>query len=274
MKTFYCILYCVIRPNQDERVSIGLFFGNERECYFDFSTEKLQVIRELLSPDSFSLLKSNLKSIKQLSIECSSDVLQDKAVHASLSESYFNYLSVYSSNLLTYSKPISINLEVSKSVFNKLFEKFVFHLNSEVVPGRTKIELVRKRLATSIRPYVNFDVELTDKTIPGLAIPSKVAFIGKNSVEVAGELNDFSKASHFLKQQISSHLYLVEHLKKASKNAKFFYIGDEPSKSLKENHELWKIVSNLNTLELISTNDVEKVEEYMSKHNVIPLIEK
>ena len=270
MKAFYSILYCTIRPNQDEKISIGLFFGNEMKCYFDFSSEKLQIIRDLLSSDGFNLLKSNLKSIKQLSIECSSDVLKTHIGHTSLSESYFNYLSVYSNNLLTYSKPININLGVNKSIFNKLFEKFVFRLSSEVITERTKIEVVRRRLVSSIRPYVNFDVELTDKTIPGLVIPSKVAFIGKNSVEVAGELNDFNKAPHFLKQQISSHLYLVDHLKRVNDKAKFFYIGDEPPKLMKENHDLWKTLSNLDAIELISTKEIEKVEEYMSEHGVTP----
>jgi len=31
MKTFYSILYCTIRPNLDEKVSIGLFMGNSDE---------------------------------------------------------------------------------------------------------------------------------------------------------------------------------------------------------------------------------------------------
>lgn len=272
MKSFYSILYCTIRPNQDERISIGLFLGNDKECFFDFSSEKLSIIRELLTPDAYLLLKSNLRSIKQLSSQCSNDILNAHMGRSSLSETYFSYLSQYANNLLTYSKPTTLSLESNSSIFNKLFEKLVFRISNELEVKQPKIEIARRRLHTSIKSFVNFDIEITHETIPGLAIPSKVAFIGKNKVEVAGELNDFNKASHFLKQQISSHLYFVEHLKSANKNAKFFYVGDEPKKSLKENHNLWSTLKDLNTVELVPSKEIEKIEQYMVDHGVTPLI--
>lgn len=274
MKTFYSILYCTIRPNQGERISIGIFFGNQNQCYFDYSNEKLYIIRDLLSPQGFGLLKSTLKSIKQLTTVCIEDTFKSHMGHASLSESYFGYLAVYANNLLTYSNPININLEVNDDVFKRLFQKFVFHLDSEEVSKPTKIEVARKRLSNSIKPFVNFDIEVTNKTIPGLVIPSKVAFIGKNDVEVAGEINDFSKASHYLKQQISSQLYFVDHLKKANRNSVFFYIGDEPPKSLKDNHDLWKTLKGLDSIDFVSTNEIAKVEEYMVTHGVTPIVNK
>ncbi len=57
MKTFYTILYCTIRPNIDERISIGLFMTNEKECLCHYTKEKLHMIKDLISNKALSLLK-------------------------------------------------------------------------------------------------------------------------------------------------------------------------------------------------------------------------
>ncbi|MDA9554848.1 hypothetical protein N9R54_01310 [Pelobium sp.] len=272
MKTFYSILYCTIRPNLDERISIGLFMANDKECYFHYSKDKLNIIKNLLSADGFQLLKSNLKAIESLSINCQTDQFNVYKGKSYLVESYFNYLSVYANNLLTYSKPTEINLELNQVKFNQLFEKFIYSLDTHLAEKNNPIEYTRKRLSYSIKDHVNFDVELTSNEIQGLIVPAKVTFIGKNDVKVAGEMNDFSKSVNFLKQQVNAHLYLVDKIMANNKNAKFFFIGDEPSKSLKENHDIWKSIKDFKTLDLISTKEIEKVEEYMISHQVEPLI--
>jgi hypothetical protein len=61
MKTFYSILYCTIRPNLDEKVSIGFFMGNEEGCRFEYSTEKLAVIRDLFSESAYNSVKLHLR---------------------------------------------------------------------------------------------------------------------------------------------------------------------------------------------------------------------
>lgn len=272
MKTFYSILYCTIRPNLDERISIGLFMANDRECYFHYSKDKLNIIRDLLSADAFQLLKSNLKAIESLAINCQTDQLNVYKGKSFLAEGYFNYLSVYANNLLTYSKPIEINIELNQVRFDQLFEKFVYRLVLSHKDKGNRIEDTRKRLSNSIKDHVNFDIELTANDIKGLIVPARVSFIGQNDVKVAGEMNDFSKSINFLKQQVNAHLYLVDKIMDNHKDAKFFFIGDEPSKSLKENHEIWKSIKEFKTLDLVPTKEVEKVEEYMITHQVEPLI--
>lgn len=273
MKTFYSIIFCTIRPNLDERVSIGLFMANDRECFFNYSNEKLNIIKDLISVEAYSLLKVNLKSIQKLSVSCEEGSLFPRKEASFLAENYFNYLSVYSNNLLTYSTPVHLQQDLNREVFDKLFEKFVFRLDPVPLEKTNKIDVVRKRLSKSIANYVNFDVELTEREIPGLIIPSKISFIGKNQVEVTGEMNDFSKSIHTLKQQIGSHLYLVDRIIETRRGAKFFFIGDEPSKSLVENHKIWKSIKDFKTLSLVPTNEIEQVEEYMSIHQVEPLFD-
>lgn len=273
MKTFYSILYCTIRPNLDERISIGLFMANEKECLFHYAKDKLHIIKDLITDEALQLLKSNLKSIEQLAVNCNIDSLNAHKGNTFLAEHYFNYLSVYANNLLTYSKPVQINIELNQTRFNQLFEKFIFKIDTVLHPKHNQIEVVRKRLSNSIKTHVNFDVELTSKNIAGLVIPSKVTFIGVNEVKVTGEINDFTKAVNVLKQQVNAHLFLVEKIKDSNVKAKFFFIGDEPDKSLKENHQIWRSIKNYKILDLVPTQEVGKIEEYMNEHGVCPLFE-
>ena len=91
MKTFYSILYCTIRPNLDEQVSNGLFVGNESTCKFQFSSEKLNIIKGLFSEGAFELVKVSLKSIQNLALECERDYLNAHKGTSTLRIDYFSY---------------------------------------------------------------------------------------------------------------------------------------------------------------------------------------
>lgn len=274
MKTFYSILYCTIRPNLDERVSIGLFVGNESGCKFRFSEQKLKVIKDLFSESAYSMIKISLKSLLKLSAECEHDFLNTYSGASTLKEQYFSYLSRYANNLVTYSEPQSIDIDLNQAVFDKLFEKFIYQLpvvnDAELKP----IEKVKKRLVTSIAGRVNFDADIDKTIVPGLVVPAKVWFIGKNEVQVTGEAKDFtSQRPDLIQQQLNAHLFLIEKIKEteAGKNGHFFLIGDEPPNSFAENHKLWDAIRKTNILDVVPTDEIERVEEYMRQHDVAPL---
>ncbi|MDF2433166.1 MAG: hypothetical protein JWP44_2797 [Mucilaginibacter sp.] len=274
MKTFYSILYCTIRPNVDERVSIGLFIGNERTCKFQFSADKLSVIKGLFSESAFSMLKISLKSLQKLSLECETDFLNTYRGAATLKEQYFSYLSKYANNLITYSPPKGIDIDLNQNVFDKLFEKFIYQIPISIEPRLKTIDRAKKQLVTSLAGRVNFDADIDSSKIPGLIVPAKVWFIGKNEVQVTGEAKDFNgQRPHIIQQQINAHLFLVDRIMDTptGKNGHFFLIGDEPSKDLVENHKLWQAVRESSTLDLVPTNEIEKVENYMKEHGVEPL---
>ncbi len=273
MKTFYSILYCSIRPNQDERITVGLFMADGTQCYFAYAADKLNAIKDLLPDGAFQLIKSNLRAIEQLVVSCQSDILKAHSGQRYLSESYLDYLSVYANNLLTFSKPVSLDVPLSKDAFNKLFEKFVFAFPRQQPKEHDSIIHAKRRLVKSIGERVNFDVELTEKDIEGLIVPSKVTFIGKNDVKVVGEMSDFSKALHVLKPQIGAHLFLVDTIKQEDKGAKFFFIGDEPSKKLKDHHNIWKNLKSYKPIQLVPTNEVQQIEEYVAEHGVSRYLE-
>lgn len=274
MKTFYSILYCTIRPNVDEKVSIGLFMGNDSVCKFEYSVEKLNVIRNLFSDSAFDTIKINLKALQKLSAECENDFLNTYKGISTLKEQYFTYLSRYANNLITYSEPKAIDVAINEGTFNKLFEKFIYQLPSKADSKLKPIEKVRKRLAKSIAANVNFDAEINNSMVPGLVVPAKVLFIGKNETQVTGEANDFSGSRpYIIQQQINAHLFLIEKIKEMSPgiHGQFFFIGDEPSKNMPDNHKLWEAIKNSSDLDLVPTNEIERIEEYMVKHGVKPL---
>jgi hypothetical protein len=274
MKTFYSILYCTIRPNLAEKVSIGLFLGNENVCKFQYSHQKLNVIKDLFSDSAFATLKINLKALQKLAITCQEDTLGAYKGIASLKEQYFSYLSRYANNLITYSEPKTIDVDINEAVFNKLFEKFIFQLPVVTEQKLKPIENVKKRLAKTIASHVNFDAEIDNNIVPGLLVPAKVLFIGKNEIQVTGEAKDFnSPKPQNIQQQINAHLFLIDKIKEMSplKHGQFFFICDEPAKTLVENHKLWTAVKNSPDLDLVPTNEVERIEQYMQTHGVEPL---
>ncbi len=273
MKTFYSILYCTIRPNLDEKVSIGFFMGNENECKFEYSTDKLAVIKDLFSETAYNSVRLHLRSLSKLSQECGNDTLHAYKGHKIFREEYFSYLARYAQNLITYSEPVKIDLQINDVIFEKLFEKFVFSYPQTIEHKIRPIERVKRRLSKSIADFVNFDVEFKKDDIPGLIVPAKIWFIGKNEVQVTGETKDFNGIPHFVQQQINAHLFLIDKIKqtKDGKNGHFFFIADEPSKKLPENHKLWKAVKESNMLDMVPTSEIDKVESYMQQHGVEPL---
>ena len=83
--------------------------------------------------------------------------------------------------------------------------------------------------------------------------------------------------AHFIQQQINAYmLFLVEKIRetKDGKNGHFFLLGDETSKGLKENHKLWKAAKESKVLDLVPSDEINKVETYMQEHGVEPVFKK
>lgn len=273
MKTFYSILYCSTRPNAGERVSIGLVLGNEKTCKFLFSSDKIAHIKGLVSDDALDLIKICLRSFENQVQEYNNDPTSSFIGKSVFSFSYFNYLFKYSNNLITYSEPKEIDVEVNQMVFEKLFVNFVYDLPVTQVITVKPLEIVKRRLTASISNNVNFNIEVTSQDIAELEFPSKVWFIGKNEINVTGEVKDFGIQHNLLLQQLNSHLLLINKIKSNDNGrGKFFIIGDEPSKKISKNHQLWLTCKNMPSLELVSTNEVGKIEDYMIEHSVSPLV--
>jgi hypothetical protein len=274
MKAFYSILNTSIRPIAKEQLSIGLFMSDSVRSYFHYSHEKLYLTRKLLSNNSFNLLKGYLEGLRE-------DIYKKSPEEglSGVSPDYFNYLSVYNNNLITFSKPTPINIELSQDNFEKLFEKFVFNYEKYLVVEhqvkKSSLDLMRKELYPKIERHVNLNRTFTPKEIPSLIIPKvKVNFIGRNDKPVAGETINFEVGSNALSNQLSHFISLIKAFELEKEKGKYYVIGDEPSKTqFPEQHSTWKHLVSSKLVDFVPVNEVEKISNYISRHKVRPFIQ-
>lgn len=280
MSTFYSILYVPIRPAQEEKVSIALFLNYEGKTYFKYSLPKLHIIKPLLPTAAFGLLKSYLKNMAR---EIGEGTLPESERNSPLStnrnisyfeESYFDYLSKYSNNLLSFSKPKNLKLPVNEKTFGKLFKKYIFREEEATISDSRPALLheVRKNLFPTIKHHVNIDRHLTSQDIPNLFIPTDVNFIGKNDLPVAGHTFNFEKRLYNLEHDVASFVGLAKAFElNGEKNGQFFVIGNEPPK--KDNpgqHKTWKTIYDSNFMEFVPVAEIEKISDYLKNHKVRP----
>lgn len=280
MKTFYTILYANIRPSVDERVSIGLLLRNEQQYFFEYSTDKLDVIRGLFTAEAFGLLRTYLKNLKSyLSLPHPetigiSDLPMDTRKKDFLEASYVEYLSRYSNNLITFDAPKIIDIPFQQETFDRLFVKYVFGLPKKItrdVPGI--VEKVKTQLYPQIQSFVNIDTPITPVVLPTLVTPAKVSFVGQNKVPVAGQVADFGKRSHDLEVEINRLIVLQQAFEwNNAPNGQYYVIGDEPAKGLAAQQSLWHQMRSNRHLTLVPSDETEQIYDYMQAHGVTPLM--
>ncbi len=275
MKTFYSILKCATRPTVDEQVSIALFLKGDNKMFFRYSQNKLDVIKGLIPKEAFGLLRVNLKNIDNYISKKNNNEILGNTEEPFLEEKYFRYLSNYANNLITFSEPKKIEVSANEEIFDKLFSKFIFEAEEKGIEIEDVVLKTKNKLNPKIKTYVNIDIELREEHIPKLAIPTKVWFVGENKLKVTGETTDFNNKQAFhLENQLRSYIYLVDRIRAANNSGgKFFLVGNEPAKSLSENHKVWaSIRKDVKYLEYISFGELDAISEYMVKHGVTPLV--
>ena len=274
MRAFYSILYAPVRQASGEQLAIGLILTDGTKSYFHYSTEKLSIIKKLLPISAFNLLKSYLVGIN-IKLNEQENSVRGKMINSE----YMDYLSNYNSNLLTFSKPSPIDLEINEENFKKLFEKFIFAYNeekslvsiSESIHALTR--LAAKRMYSKIENRVNFDRKLTSRDVSTLIVPVNVSFIGKNENPVAGELIDFGSKEHSLSNTLAKFISLIKAFEMKSESGKYFVLGKEPDKiNFPQQHETWSHIYNSGFLDFVDADESESVVEYMNTHNVTPFI--
>ncbi|MBF1125928.1 MAG: hypothetical protein HXL66_02990, partial [Capnocytophaga sp.] len=74
-----------------------------------------------------------------------------------------------------------------------------------------------------------------------------------------------------LGNNINSFISLTKILDNAQKKkGKYFIVGEEPSKELKENHKLWQELRNTKLIEYTELRDIDKISNYITEQGVIP----
>jgi hypothetical protein len=276
MKSFYSILQVPTRPAGQEQLNIGLLLIGDNASYFRFSNKKLEFVKKLIPDNSYGLLRSYLFNLAE-KIKEEDEGLQSRFRNTD----FISYLAAYNNNLITFSKPTPIDIEVNEQTYQALFEKFIFPIELDV-EGEGEIQKtdslqkeLKKNFYPRIKEHVNLDQVLTTKEIPSLLVPSvKVSFIGQNNIPVAGQGVDFEKSADQITTNISRLITLIKAFEEQNKIGQYYIIGREPNKSVyKQQHDNWLHIRNSNLVEFVDVSETEKVSQYIEQHNVMPFVE-
>jgi hypothetical protein len=280
MKTFYSILSVVIRPEINEKLSVGLLLVDEKQVSFYVSENKLSVIKKLVSNNIFKGIKSSIKFIEktfmikqnilsnpqqvlELNIEDKSDVFN---------YGYIDYLSQYNNNVIVFSKPVNINFEYSIELFQKLFQKLVDETAFDIKIEKTysSVDRFKRTFYPKAKKYFNIEQEINSIMYPKLIMPVKMDLMGKNEKEVFAQSIDMSKMLRSIENGIANLMFI----NRALPDAKQFILASEPDKSNEVNHRIWNNIRDLNEFEYVDLSESGKITDYALKHGVIPLLEK
>jgi hypothetical protein len=281
MKSFFSIVYLPLRPDLQEKISVGLVMSNNEKNIFKFSEEKLHILKNLFSTNRYNLLKNYFNNLKN-EIEPRDEEFKLSLEYNSksnwINESYFNYLNKYSNNLVVYSEPKKIELDVSIDNFKLLFEKFVFDYEEEVESLKKEdiLSKVKTRLYSKIESQVNLNVTVKSKDFNELVTPVDVNFLGKNGVVVSGQTLDFSKRLYNLEHDLTSYISFTKAVDfKEKDKGKYFLVGQEPNKKEHpRNHRTWKHVRESHLVEYVDLSETEKIKEYIFTNQVTPFFKK
>jgi len=274
MQSHFSILSASIRPEIQEQVAIGLMLVGSDNVQFRFSKNKLAVVRELLSNQTFKYLKDTIKQISSATFKENEKFkglfAGTETINKSFSLSYLEYLSRYSNNLLSFSTPKTIELQSNDDLFEALFKKYIdeFAFIENISEPRS-FDNHRTEFFNRVQTFFNIEQEITPENIPGLIMPVKVDLIGKNEIPVYAQAIDLERQNY----HIQSDLAVLFMLNKALDNAKGFHISSEPDKKLfPRQHDTWKSIKDWKDSEYVDLSEVKKIEEYANLHGVVPLV--
>jgi hypothetical protein len=280
MKAFYTILYATLNPVIREQISVGLMLTGENEVFFDYSQKKLSHLNAFMPKHANQLLKDALKNIRHTvdktkeQQELDGLDLDIKGLKERVfTEQYIDYLSRYNKNLLSFSSPVQIDIKPDEENFKVLFEKYIYKEPSSVKYLIKSIHTnVEEKLYPRIKGKVNLDADLGIQDIETLAIPVRVNFIGKNEQPVAGKTIDFQSGNYHLEANFGHFISLIKAFDDKKEKGKYYVIGDEPEKKYEKQHNLWKHIQGLHYMDLVPSNETDRIAEYIEKHHVQPYL--
>lgn len=276
MKTYYSILSVYVNPEINERLSVGMLMVSGEDVFFNYSGSKLSVIKKLVSKNTYNAARHYLKLVersverKNTTNESQGDLglQEDIDLNGLFSEHYIDYLSRYSNNLVSFSKPKYLELEANEEIFRKLFIKLIDESAFESREKKeSQIETFKKIFLPAVKPFFNIEREIDSSNFKGLYTPVKVDLLGKNENEVFAQTIDFEKRS----QSVEFYIGTLLQINKALPNAKQFVIGYEPNKDLTTNFQIWNNIRQSNDFEYVDISEANKIKEYAKMHDVKPL---
>ena len=276
MKTFYTIVYSPFSAISQERLNLGMIMLDDQGTLrYRFSQEKLNRAKKLFSEEAFKLIKSFLSSIdKKLAHK-------DKLIGniADFNLDYLSYLSKYSNNLVGFTNPQVIDIDLTQDNFDKLYSKYVFKEAGEIFQefaAISPVSLAKDSLIPKVKNRVDIDVDLSANKFSFVMFDLHIDMMGKNDRPVLNQFIHFDYTPPKIQRDITNYLSIVKPFEiQDGKPGKFFLVGDEPSKQLTKQHLIWShlLASPLikeDILEVVPSNETERIERYLEEHDVKP----
>ena len=282
MATQYSILSVLIRPEIQEKISIGLLLFDADQVYFSFSKNKLTAAKSLLTNSSFRILKDILENIES-KIEADNSVytdkrgfklIQNKVFDNTFSSSYISYLSRYSNNVISFTNPKEISLDINSDNFKKLFIKYVDEIIEFTEPlHKVKpFEYIKTQYGEKIKKHYDINKEVTPHEVQNLITPVRVDFIGRNKIDVYAQTVDMEAGVPTVSNHINAFIQLKTTYLENNIPVKDFVITKEPEKQkFPKQHDIWRQLRNSNILNYLDLSESEKIIKYAEDHGVVPL---
>lgn len=184
MKSFYSIVRFVNNPLSKENLAIGLIVISNKNIYFKFSQEKIQLINKI-NPDNFKLLEY---SISKINYFINSELKKEISLfsdNVDLNVEYLNRLSIYNNGFLQFDKPLAINMDFNSNSFESFFKNYielsVKKVTKEIVDVKFK-QVIDRVFSKPLNNIIDIDYRVKKKEIPGLYFDYTLDGIGANDI--------------------------------------------------------------------------------------------
>ncbi len=272
MKSHYSILSAVVRPEIQEKISIGLLLVSEGELFFSISKHKLSAVKSLIDHSLYRFLNETIRQIESsVSLENSDkkSLFQNSEPSMPFSLGYLSYMNRYSNNLINFSAPVEIELPANAELFNFLFKKYID--STGYVEKKTKsVERVKEEFYPDVKNYYNIEKDITPIDLPKLPMSVNIDFIGKNEIPVFGQIIDFERPVYNIRQDVAELDFLM-HAYEEGKFCSFLICNEPDSAAYPRSHEAWADLRKWNKTINVPLEEIEKVKEYAEAHGVEPL---
>lgn len=275
MATFYSILTAVIRPEIQERISVGLLLVGDEGVHFNYSTNKMAAVRTILHENDYKLFKDYVQMVvsKVTELAKSNGQLSFEKRDAVLNENYINYLSSYNNNLLSFTSTKNIDVPSTPEIFIKLYAKFIDDIDKpKPVEQKHSFERFRINNEKVLKTHYTMGKEIYTNELPGLIAPVKIDLIGMNEIPVYAQSIDMDRRVYHIENDIAKLLFLRNAFDAKFKTRTEFIVTSEPQKSQLKQHAIWKNLRSSKEFTYLDVSEADKIIEYANEHGVKPLI--
>lgn len=273
MKTFYSILSVVINSVSGEKISVGLLLSDGNRSLFDYSENRLSLLNSLVDKEIKKFIRHYLKSIESVlsKIDINQEqltILDEQGKNLIVNEPYISYLSVYNQNVISFSKPVSIDVAVEENIFTSLFAKFIDSETKIKSQVKNHIQLIKSDFYPKVTDYYSIEKEITPNSSNKLMLPASVDLLGKNEKYVVGQFFDLEKHLYYIKNDYFDYKQVGNAVKAGQK----FVVCTEPDKlKYPQQHYFWNELRKMKNHSFVDISELEKIEEYAKTHQVKPV---